>query len=77
MKTIIVPVDFSVASKHAAHYAAQMIVGHYDINMILYHSFSKPSEEAGVESDLEKLKDELMRVHIVKIDLMAQREDDG
>ena len=76
MNTIIVPVDFSVASVNAARYAAQMTVGHYEINMILYHSFSKPSEEAGVEGDLEKLKAELMREHIIKIDLMAQREVD-
>ena len=76
MNTIIVPVDFSVASIHAARYAAQMTVGHYGINLILYHSYSKSSEEAGVEGDLEKLKQELMHDNIVKIDLMAQREVD-
>ena len=44
MNTVIVPVDFSDTSLHAARYAAQMLVGHYGVTLLLYHSYSKPSE---------------------------------
>ena len=56
MKTVIVPVDFSPTSLHAAKYAAQLLVGHYGVTMVLYHSYSKASETEQVEADLEQLK---------------------
>ena len=64
MNTVIVPVDFSDTSLHAARYAAQLLVGH-GVTLILYHSYSKPSELAGVESDLENLQKELFNNSIV------------
>ena len=76
MNTVIVPVDFSETSLHAARYAAQLLTGHYGVTMILYHSYGKASEANKATEDLEQLKAELMKDHIVKIEVMAFEEDD-
>ena len=76
MDTVIVPVDFSPTSLHAAKYAAKLLVGHYGVNMVLYHSYSKASEAAEAEENLRILKEELMRDHIVKMDVLVHQEDD-
>ena len=76
MTTVIVPVDFSDTSLHAAHYAAQLLVGHYGVTILLYHSYSKQSEAPEAEKNLLALKDDLMKQHIVKIDILAHQEDD-
>ena len=76
MDTVIVPVDFSPTSLHAARYAAKLLVGHYGVNMVLYHSYSKASEAAEAEKNLRILKEELMRDHIVKMEVLVQQEDD-
>ncbi len=76
MNTVIVPVDFSETSLHAARYAAQLLTGHYGVNMILYHSYGKASEAAAATEALEKLKAELMKSHIVKMDVLAHEESD-
>ena len=76
MDTVIVPVDFSPTSLHAAKYAAKLLVGHYGVSMLLYHSYSKASEAAEAERDLITLKKDLMQDHIVNIDILAHQEDD-
>jgi nucleotide-binding universal stress UspA family protein len=76
MNTVIVPVDFSPTSLHAARYAAQLLAGHYGVTMILYHSYGKASEAAKVQQNLDHLKTELMKDHIVKIETLAHEEDD-
>lgn len=76
MNTVIVPVDFSETSLNAANYAAQLISGHYGVNMILYHSYSKASEAESVTDSLEKLKSVLMKDHIVKMEVLAHEESD-
>ena len=76
MNTVIVPVDFSPTSLHAARYAVQLLVGHYDLTMVLYHSYSKPSEAAEATAALEKLKAELTKNHIVKVEVLAHEESD-
>jgi len=76
MTTVIVPVDFSETSLHAAQYAAKLLVGHYGVTLLLYHSYSKTSEEEKAISDLEHLKKLLMQNHIVKIETLAHNEDD-
>lgn len=76
MTTVIVPVDFSDTSLHAARYAAQLLVGHYGVTMILYHGYSKTSEAAEAEASLEALKSDLMKLYIVKIETLAHQEDD-
>ena len=68
MTTVIVPVDFSETSLHAAKYATQLLVGHYGVTLILYHSYSKASEETKVAESLEDLKKSLMNEHIVKME---------
>ncbi len=76
MNTVIVPVDFSDTSLHAARYAAQLLAGHYGVTLVLYHSYSKPVEAEKSEADLEQLKAELMGKYIVKIEVLAHLEDD-
>src|SRR5205085_12282537 len=76
MTTVIVPVDFSETSLHAARYAAQMLVGHYGVTLVLYHSYAKASEEKKAQHDLEALQKELMRDHIVMIELLNHYETD-
>ncbi len=76
MDTVIVPVDFSPTSLHAARYAAKLLVGHYGVTMLLYHSYSKASEAAESQQNLEALKAELMQDHIVKMDVLVHQEDD-
>ena len=38
MNTVIIPVDFSETSLNAARYAAQLLAGQKNVNIILYHS---------------------------------------
>ncbi len=76
MDTVIVPVDFSSTSLHAARYAAKILVGRYGVTMILYHSYSKEKEAAKAAEDLAALKDELMQEYIVKMEVLLQQEDD-
>jgi nucleotide-binding universal stress UspA family protein len=76
MNTVIVPVDFSETSLNAAKYAAQLLTGHYGVNMILYHSYSKAGEAESVTESLEKLKSDLMAEHIVKMEVLAHEEPD-
>lgn len=76
MKTVIVPVDFSETSLHAAHFAAKLFVGHYGIELILYHSYSSSSEEAEVTEKLIALKTELTEKNVVKMDILPHHESD-
>lgn len=76
MNTVIVPVDFSETSLNAANYAAQLLSGHYGVTMVLYHSYSKAGEAANATESLEKLKADLMKNHIVKMDVLAHEEAD-
>lgn len=76
MNTVIVPVDFSPTSLHAADYAAKLLAGHYGVTLVLYHSYSKPAEAAKATEALEHLKDKLQKDNIVKIEVLAHEEDD-
>ena len=76
MNTVIVPVDFSATSIHAANYAAQLLTGHYGVTLLLYHSYSKPAEAEKAEQELEDLKTQLTKTNIVKIETLAHQEDD-
>ena len=76
MHTVIVPVDFSSTSLHAANYAAKLLTGHYGVTLVLYHSYSKPDEAEPARKNLEQLKDHLMKNNIVKIEVLAHEEDD-
>lgn len=76
MNTVIVPVDFSETSLHAARYAAKLLTGHYGVTMILYHSYSKSSEAAQATESLEQLKAVLMKDNVVKMETLAHEESD-
>lgn len=70
MNTVIVPVDYSETSLNAANYAAQLLTGHYDVTMILYHHFSKEEEVAEHEQTLNDLKAKLNEKYPVKIETL-------
>ncbi|MCX6313423.1 MAG: universal stress protein [Chitinophagaceae bacterium] len=76
MTTVIVPVDFSETSLNAARYAAQLLVGHYGVTIVLYHSYAKPADKEEVETELNALKADLMKKFIVKVETLAHEEDD-
>lgn len=76
MTTVIVPVDFSETSLNAAKYANAFLAGHYGVNLILYHSYSKTSEAAEATSRLEELKNVLFSTHPVNIELLVHEESD-
>ena len=74
MMTILVPTDFSNVATNAARYAAQMITGHYDAHLILYHVYEKPAEAEEAQAVLDKLKAELQSSSIARIET---RMDEG
>ena len=76
MKTVIVPVDFSETSLNAAHYAVQLLTGHYGVDMILHHVYEKENHAAEAGQKLESLKKELMNKGIVKISILAEEGSD-
>lgn len=76
MNTVIVPVDFSETSLNAARYAAQLLVGHYGVTMLLYHHYNKSSEAAESEKTLQGLKQQLNEKFPVNIDTLAHQGDD-
>ncbi len=76
MNTVIVPVDFSETSLNAARYAAQLLVGHYGVTMLLYHHYSRSSEAEESERTLAGLKKQLNEKFAVNIDTLAHRGDD-
>jgi nucleotide-binding universal stress UspA family protein len=76
MNTVVVPVDFSITSMNAAHYAARMLKGVYGANLVLYHMYEKDSEESLANEQLEFLKKDLLKESIVKIETMTVKGDD-
>lgn len=76
MKTVIVPVDFSKTSLNAARYAAQLLTGHYGVEMILYHLYEKKKHEEKANEKLEEIKNELREKSIVKISTYIEKGDD-
>jgi nucleotide-binding universal stress UspA family protein len=76
MNTVIVPVDFSETSLNAARYAAQLLTGHFGVTMILHHVYEKASHASAINESLEKLKDELLKKRVIKINTLAEQGDD-
>lgn len=74
MTTIIVPTDLSQVADNAARYAAQMVKGNYDVNLILYHVYESEAEKATASVLLEKLREELQSKHFAKVET---RMDEG
>lgn len=76
MTTIIVPTDFSNVANNAARYAAQMITGHYDAKLVLYHVYEKASDEDEARDILEKLRSELQNYSIAKVECRLEEGGD-
>lgn len=76
MITVIVPTDFSAIANNAARYAAQMLTGHYDAQLVLLHVYEKASEEENVKNLLQKLKEELTYKNPVKIETVCEEHSD-
>jgi nucleotide-binding universal stress UspA family protein len=73
---IIVPTDFTATSLNAAQFAARMLAGQYDANMILLHVYEDTKKEAEVKQKLRELKDRLADEGIVKIECVAEQHSD-
>src|SRR5436190_10189601 len=76
MNTVIVPVDFSETSLNSANYAASLLQDHEGVEMILYHTYEKDSDEYGAIGDLERLKAKLSERSSVNISILADKGDD-
>lgn len=76
MRTIVIPTDFSATANHAAQYAAEMLRGEHDVNVILYHVYEKPGHLAAVTESLENLKAEMLSKAIVRVECIAVQGDD-
>jgi nucleotide-binding universal stress UspA family protein len=60
MKSVIIPVDFSDTSLNAARYVANMLAGHADAKVILYHNYEHESDKDIALGYLESLRRELL-----------------
>jgi nucleotide-binding universal stress UspA family protein len=76
MKTVIIPVDFSSTSLNAATYAAKMLTGSYDTDLILYHMYEKKNEEEDVNKQLLSLQNELTKSSPLRMETIAVHGDD-
>lgn len=59
MRIVIVPLDFSLTSYNAAHYAAEMYQGKDNVRLILYHFYSDEKDALNSDKLLQSLKTEL------------------
>lgn len=71
--TVIVPLDFSPQSINAASFAANMLNGVYDANILLYHLYENDSDEAEAISNLQRVKETLQNNSLVKIRSVAEK----
>lgn len=70
MKYIIIPLDFSLTSLNAAHYAAEMYKTKEDVTLILYHFYNHANEKETAQKYLKSLQQELIGLGCkVKIEL--------
>lgn len=76
MKTVIVPFDFSKTSLNAAEYATRMLTGYYGITLVLYHAYRDHGDRDEVMQELNRLRDYLRTVGIVKTEIMAGESAD-
>ena len=76
MKTVIIPVDFSETALNAARYAAEMLSGKPDANIILYNLYRHDSEYEMSGTYLESLRNELLRKGDKEIECVREKGDD-
>lgn len=71
MRIVIVPLDFSITSFNAAHYAAEMYQAKDDVRLVLYHFFSDEKDAANATNLLTSLKTEL-QVSVSNIEILIE-----
>ncbi|MBA2499894.1 MAG: universal stress protein [Chitinophagaceae bacterium] len=76
MRTIVIPTDFSETANNAAHFAAQMLQGEHDVNVILYHVYERASHAAAANESLAKLKEDITGKAILRVECVAVEGDD-
>jgi nucleotide-binding universal stress UspA family protein len=76
MTNVFVPVDFSETSLHAARYAANFLMSQNEVNIILYHHYTRDSEAGSSEEKLQSLQSELVENGSVRIEILAHKGDD-
>lgn len=76
MITVIVPTDFSPNANNAALYAAKMLTGNYDVELVLYHAYEKEHDAELADKTLNDLKDLLSQQSIIKIECRSEHNDD-
>lgn len=76
MKDVIIPVDFSETSLHAARYAADLLAGKKDIRMVLYHMSEEEDESETAATYLNTLKAEMEQKGIGQIECINEVGDD-
>ncbi|MFZ1784903.1 MAG: universal stress protein [Ferruginibacter sp.] len=64
MNNIIIPLDFSLTSFNAAHYAADMFRGREDVTLVLYHYYRHGEDISTAENYLNSLRAELIASHL-------------
>ncbi len=73
---VIVPVDFSDASKNAAEFAVQMLRGKGGARVILYHVYRAEADAVIAYKHLEWLKGTYELKHAAKVECRAEQGDD-
>ena len=76
MKSVIIPVDFSDTSLNAARYVANMLAGHSDTKVLLYHNYESESDRDIAVSYLESLKRELIEKGDSKVEYVLEMGGD-
>ncbi|MGE5108343.1 MAG: universal stress protein [Sphingobacteriales bacterium] len=76
MKNVIIPVDFSETSLNAARYAANMLAGLAEANVILYNMFSKLEEADTATEYLESLEKEFKNKGVLNTEIIKEQGDD-
>lgn len=76
MNNVIVAVDFSETSLHAARYAAKILEGHSEVTMILYHSYNNQTKAEEAHQKLNELAEVLKGETSLNIEALANYADD-
>src|SRR5579875_281213 len=74
--TIIVPTDLSQVADNAARYAAQMIKGQYDVNLVLFHVYDDPADKEANHILLDRLREELQSKNFIKVETRMEESGD-
>ncbi len=75
MNTVIIPVDFTETSLHAADYGVKLLTANPETEIILYNVYDKAEAYDNRIESLEKLKEELSLNRTANISLLAEQGD--